>query len=157
MRVAVYCADCYERLDLPAPEKTPDGEAACSKGHGAIAFRHADGVTAGGRVERCSRCERTAFFSQKDFDQRLGCAILLLGALAAAGASALFGGIWFVPVLLAFVVLDRVVARRVPYVVVCYRCDTEYRDVPGAASYKPYDPHVAERDAELKTVRRMAP
>ena len=103
----------------------------------------------------CSRCRSTAFYVQKDFDQRLGCAILAFGAVLALGAASKFGGIWLVPVLLAFAALDFVLARRVPPVVICYRCDTEYRDVPDPASYGPYDPHVAERDADVKTVRAI--
>ena len=155
MRVAVYCAACLERVALPLPSESREGSVTCSKGHEPIAYRHSDDVAAGVRVDRCSRCETTAFFSQKDFDQRLGCALLALGAAVALGVSRLFGGIWFVPVLLAFAALDFLLARRVGSVVICYRCDTEYRDVPGAAAYKPYDPHVAERFAAVKTVRRL--
>lgn len=81
--------------------------------------------------------------------------ILGLGAGLAAVASWRFGGVWFVPVLLAFAAADFVLARRVPAVVICYRCDTEYRDVPDPRSYKPYDPHIAERDAAAKTVRAI--
>ncbi len=111
----------------------------------------------GSRVDRCSRCGTTAFYVQKDFDQRLGCAILAAGAAIALGVSWRFGGIWFVPVLLAVAAADVVLARRVEPVVICYRCDTEYRDVPDPTSFRAYDPHVAERFVETKTVRRMNP
>ena len=114
-------------------------------------------MIAGTRVDVCSRCGTTAFYSQKDFDQRLGCAILAAGAALALGVSWRFGGIWFVPVLLAFAAADVVLARRVKPVVICYRCDTEYRDVPDAASVRAWDPHIGERYAETKTVRRMNP
>ena len=111
----------------------------------------------GSSVDRCSGCGKTALYSQKDFDQRLGCLLLGAGACTALAASWRFGGVWFVPVLLVFVAADRWLARRVGEVVICYRCDAEYRDVPDVARYRPYDPHVAERDAELKTMRRMRP
>jgi hypothetical protein len=153
MRISAYCAECLARVPLPVPE----GEAACPNGHGAVAFTHSAAVAGGSRVDRCSRCGATAFFAQKDFDQRLGCALLALGAGLALALARLFGGIWFVPALLAFTGLDLLIARRVGSVVICYRCDTEYRDVPDAASYKPYDPHVAERYAEAKTLRRLNP
>lgn len=107
------------------------------------------------RVDVCSRCGSTAFYVQKDFDQRLGCAILALGVSLALFAAWRFGGIWLVPVLLAFAAIDFVFARRVRPVVICYRCDTEYRDVPDAAAYRPYDPHIAERDAAVQTVRAL--
>jgi hypothetical protein len=157
MRVAVYCAACLARIALPAPVLSREGEAPCPRGHGAIAYRHSDAVASSSSVDLCSRCAATAFFVEKDFDQRLGCALLALGAVLALLVSRLFGGVWFVPALLLFAGLELLVARRVGSVVICYRCDTEYRGVPDAAAYKPYDPHVAERYAELKTVRRMNP
>ena len=46
-------------------------------------------------------------------------------------------------------------ATRVRAVTICYRCDAEYRDVAPNPRHRGYDPHVAERDAEVKTVRRM--
>ena len=159
MRVAVYCSECMARLPLPPPSERAAGEVNCSSPskHSpvSIAFSHSDAVCRGERVDACSRCKSTAFYVQKDFDQRLGCAILALGASLAVVASWRFGGIWFVPILLAFAALDFGLARRVPPVVICYRCDTEYRDVPGAGRYRPYDPHVAERDAAVKTVRAI--
>jgi hypothetical protein len=114
-------------------------------------------VITGSRVDVCSRCGTTAFYVQKDFDQRVGCAILAAGAALALGASWRFGGIWFVPVLLAFAAADLVLARRIKPVVICYRCDTEYRDIEDAAAVRAWDPHVAERFADTKTVRRMIP
>ena len=122
-----------------------------------ISFSHSPSVVGGERVDQCSRCGSTAFYVQKDFDQRLGCAILALGAALALLAAWKFGGVWLVPVLLVFAAADFVLARRIPPVVICYRCDTEYRDVPAAGAYKPYDPHVAERDAAVRTVRAMNP
>lgn len=155
MTVGTYCGDCLTRIDLPT--EAAGGEAPCPKGHDAIPFRHSEAVVEGARVDRCSRCDASAFYAQKDFDQRLGCAILALGAAAALAVAHFFGGIWFAPVLLVFAAGDFVLARRVGSVVICYRCDTEYRGVPDAASYKAYDPHVAERYAEAKTLRRMNP
>jgi hypothetical protein len=148
-----------ERLELPPPSERASGEVSCSSPSkkSSISFSHSSSVVSGARVDQCSRCTSTAFYVQKDFDQRLGCAILALGAALALLAAWRFGGVWLVPVLLAFAAMDFVLARRVSPVVICYRCDTEYRDVPGAGTYKPYDPHVAERDAEVRTVRAMNP
>lgn len=159
VRIAVYCTDCMERLELPPPSERASGEVFCSSPSkkSSIAFSHSPSVCRTERVDSCSRCKSTAFYVQKDFDQRLGCAILALGAVLALVAAWKLGGVWLVPVLLAFAAIDFVLARRVPPVVICYRCDTEYRGVPDAGSYRPYDPHVAERDAEVKTLRAMNP
>ncbi|MEO6323970.1 MAG: hypothetical protein ABIT01_00705 [Thermoanaerobaculia bacterium] len=156
MKISVYCSDCMVSIPLPAVD-APPGEVACPGGHPPIPFEHRAPVPAGGAPERCSRCGHAAFYRQLDFDQRVGCVILFAGAVIALAVSKAFGGIWFVPVLLVFAAADFVLARRVGTVVICYRCDSEYRDVPDLTRYRPYDAHIAERDAPLKTVRRMNP
>ena len=157
MRVSVYCSECLARIELPPPQETPIGSVPCPSHHSSISFSHSEAVKAGARVDACSRCSSTALFSQKDFDQRVGCAILAAGAGVALAVSWRFGGIWFVPVLLLVAAADLVLQRRIAPVVICYQCDTEYRGVSDAAATRPYDPHVAERFAEVKTVRRMNP
>lgn len=174
VRVAVYCSECMARIELPPPETVAAGQAPCPSypskksstdsssssspsEHEFISFSHSPTVISGSRVDACSRCSSTALYAQKDFDQRFGCAILAAGAALALGVSWRFGGIWFVPVLLAVAAADLVLARRVKPVVICYQCDTEYRDVPDASSVRAWDPHVAERFVETKTVRRMIP
>ena len=157
VRVSVYCSECLARIELLPPQEMPTGSVSCPSEHSSISFSHSEAVKAGSRVDACSRCASTALFSQKDFDQRLGCAILAAGAAVALGVSWRFGGIWFVPVLLLVAAADLVLARRVAPVVICYQCDTEYRGAAGASATRPYDPHVAERFAEVKTVRRMNP
>ena len=157
MRVSVYCSECLARIELPPPQETLSGSVSCPSKHSSISFSHSEAVKSGSVVDVCSRCSSSALFSQKDFDQRLGCAILAAGAAVALGVSWRFGGIWFVPVLLLVAAADLVLARRVAPVVICYRCDTEYRGVANAGGTRPYDPHVAERFAAVKTVRRMNP
>ena len=151
MRVRFYCPDCLTARDH-APDDT--GSFTCAKC--GRAYEAAFGGVLGNEgVESCAFCGNHAFFLQKDFDQRLGCLIM-----AASLALALFvgwkaGWIWFTPVLLVSVVIDWVVAASIRPVTICYRCDAEYRDVPTNPRHKGYDPHVAERYGERKTVRRM--
>jgi hypothetical protein len=157
MRVSVYCSECLARIELPPPQETINGSVSCPSEHSSIDFTHSEAVRGGERVDVCSRCSSSALFTQKDFDQRLGCAILAAGAAVALGVSWRFGGIWFVPVLLLVAAVDLFLARRIAPVVICYQCNTEYRGVADKSATRPYDPHVAERFAEVKTVRRMNP
>jgi hypothetical protein len=106
-------------------------------------------------VERCGFCGNRAFFVQRDFDQRIGCVIMALSIGVALGVGAKFGWIWFTPVLLATVLIDWALALVIKPVTICYRCDAEYREVPLNPRHRPYDPHIGERYAETKTVRRM--
>ena len=146
-----YCPDCLTSRDFSAPET---GNLACEK-CGKPYSADFEGCVGADGVERCAFCGKRAFFLQKDFDQRLGCAFMGISLALALFVGWKFGWIWFTPVLLATVVVDWIVATRVRAVTICYRCDAEYRDVPPNPRHRGYDPHVAERDAEVKTVRRM--
>lgn len=151
MRAKHYCADCLTAREHGAGESGDFACAKCGKGY-AAGF---DGVLGTEGLERCAFCDNRAFFLQKDFDQRLGCLIMAVSLGIALFAGWKFGWIWFTPVLLVSVVVDWIVAARIRPVTICYRCDAEYRDVPVHPRHKGYDPHVAERYAEKKTVRRM--
>jgi hypothetical protein len=151
VRARRYCPAC-----LTAREHAPSdsGEFRCAKCGAAYAVAFGPDA-ASGPIERCGFCGGRAFFLQKDFDQRLGCLLLATSLGIALFVGWRFGWVWFTPVLLASVVVDWIVARRTRPVTICYRCDAEYRDLPLHPRHRSYDPHVAERYAERKTVRRM--
>jgi len=151
MRVRYYCGECLMARDFapPFPEAAEQACARCGK-----AFAADFGALTGAEFP-CAFCGNRAFFLQKDFDQRLGCLIMAASLGAAFLVGWRLGWIWFTPVLLATVLIDWVVAARIRPVAICYRCDAEYRDLPDPSHYKAYDPHVAERYAETKTLRRM--
>jgi len=151
MRARHYCADCLNEREHGEADS---GDFQCGKCGNAYSARFDAAVTPNG-VEQCAFCGGHAFFLQKDFDQRLGCLAMAVSLAIALFVGWRFGWIWFTPVLLASVVVDWVVAARIKPVTICYRCDAEYRDVEVNPHHKGYDPHVAERYAETKTVRRM--
>jgi hypothetical protein len=151
VRVRRYCPTCLTSLDFNELEA---GDLACAKCAEPYAVR-GGGVLGPAGVERCAFCGGRAFFLQKDFDQRLGCLFMGISLALALFVGWKVGWIWFTPVLLATVVVDWIVAARIKPVTICYRCDAEYREMPSNPRHRGYDPHIAERYAETKTVRRM--
>jgi hypothetical protein len=151
VRARRYCPACLASRDHAESDA---GEFACAR-CGCVYSARLGGVLGDSGVERCGFCGNRTFFLQKDFDQRLGCLFLGISLAIALVVGWKFGWIWFTPVLLATVVIDWIVATRVRPVTICYRCDAEYRDVPLHPRHRGYDPHVAERYAERKTLRRM--
>jgi hypothetical protein len=150
VRARHYCPDCLATRDFAEGESGEFKCRRCGKDFAATA-----GAVGPNGLERCEFCGNRAFFLQKDFDQRLGCAIMALSLALALFVGWRFGWIWFTPVLLATVLVDWIVAARIRPVTICYRCDAEYRDVAANPRHRGYDPHVAERYAAKKTVRRM--
>lgn len=151
MRARYYCPACLSKRDFLEPG---DAELACARCGRAYATRPS-GVLGPAGVERCLFCGNRAFFIQKDFDQRLGCLLMGLSLGIALFVGWRFGWVWFTPVLLGSVLVDWMLATRIGAVTICYRCDAEYRDAPLNPRHRAHDPHVAERYAARKTVRRM--
>jgi hypothetical protein len=151
VRARRYCPACLTSRDHAEGD---GGAFACEK-CGQRYDAAWEGTLSSEGVEQCGFCGNRTFFLQKDFDQRLGCLIMAVSLAAAFFVGWQFGWIWFTPVLLATVLIDWVVAARIRPVTICYRCDAEYRDVPVHSGHKGYDPHIAERYAERKTLRRM--
>ena len=151
MRARRYCPTCLE-----AREHSPSdaGEFRCAR-CGEPYRARLPGTAPAGALERCGFCGNRAFFLQKDFDQRLGCLLMAISLAAALFVGWKVGWIWFTPVLLVSVVVDWIVASRIRPVTICYRCDAEYRELPVSPRHRGYDPHVAERYASRKTLRRM--
>jgi hypothetical protein len=151
MRARHYCPTCLEAREHVPSDSGDFRCVKCGEGYSA----RLSGVAPAGPVERCGFCGNRAFFLQKDFDQRLGCFLMAISLAAALFVGWKAGWIWFTPVLLLSVVVDWIVAYRIRPVTICYRCDAEYRDLPLNARHRAYDPHVAERYAKRKTLRRM--
>jgi DNA-directed RNA polymerase subunit RPC12/RpoP len=152
VRIRLYCPDCLARVELDAARPA---EGACAKCARFWSFVPSETELRENRVDRCGSCGHRAFFVQRDFDQRIGCLILAASLAAALFVGWRFGWIYFTPVLLATVLIDWILAFRIGPVTICYRCDAEYRDVASNSRHRPYDPHVAERFARVRTVRRM--
>jgi len=78
-------------------------------------------------VDRCPVCEGAEFYIRKDFDPKVGLAVVIVGALISASFY------WFGRDLIAYGILasaaliDLVVYGRLKDVTVCYRCHSEFR------------------------------
>jgi hypothetical protein len=86
----------------------------------------------GGRpVKRCAVCGDTNFFIQKDFNQKLGCAIVAVGAILVP---------WTYGLSLAVcAAIDALLYMWLPMVTVCYICSSRYRGIPLDPEHAKYD------------------
>ncbi len=94
-------------------------------------------------VDRCPVCEGSDFYIRKDFDPKIGLAVVIIGALTSAAFY------WFGRDLVAYSILggaaliDLVVYGRLRDLTVCYRCHTEFRGAY-ARTAAPFDLHTAD-------------
>ena len=107
----------------------------------------------GDGVDQCPVCEGADFYRRKDFDPKLGLAVIITGALISAGFY------WFGLDLIAYGVLgaaallDLIVCGRLKDITVCYWCHAEFRG-KRAPTADVFDLHTADV-LELEWARRL--
>ena len=88
-------------------------------------------------LEVCLTCGSDKLYSQKDFNRKLGLAIVIVGAVLSPWTYGLS--------LVAFMGLDYGLYRFVPEVTVCYACDGIHRSFQHNPLHRAHDPLLAER------------
>lgn len=123
MRIRTQCRACG--LPFPAVLTPETGSLPCPQ-CGDVRQVPAEGWTdaPGGQVEVCPLCGCRHLYRQRDFNRALGCGLVALGAVLVPWTFGLS--------LIAFGLVDLWLYRRLKDAVVCYKCDTVYRDArPG--------------------------
>lgn len=87
--------------------------------------------------DTCPFCQCRQFYVQKDFNQALGCLIMAFGIILVP----LTYGI-SLPV---FALVDWILYRKVPTIVVCYRCAGEFRGFSVSENLKSFMHHIGEK------------
>ncbi|MCR4336478.1 MAG: hypothetical protein NUV91_01545 [Candidatus Omnitrophica bacterium] len=84
--------------------------------------------------ERCAICQCRQFYAQKDFNRGLGCLIILIGIILVPKTYGLS-----LPV---FALIDWLLYKKYPTMVICYRCGAEYRGFSAPSHLKPFMHHI---------------
>ena len=87
--------------------------------------------------DRCPVCGGRQFYLQKDFNQALGCFIMLIGIVLVPWTYGLS-----LPV---FALFDWIFYKRVPTMVICYKCLSEFRGFKILPHFKPFMHHIGEK------------
>jgi hypothetical protein len=95
--------------------------------------------------ERCLVCGCDDLWRQKDFPQRLGLAMVALGAVLSTIAWAYHLPATALGILLGFALVDLVLFSFMQDVLVCYRCHARYRDIPFRDDQPRFNLETAER------------
>ncbi|MDC1174612.1 hypothetical protein OAT67_04435 [Bacteriovoracaceae bacterium] len=88
-------------------------------------------------IKDCPCCERKDFYQQKDFNRKLGVLLFVIAAILS---------IWTYGI--SFIVLyifDLVLYKLLGNVVVCYKCNTLFRNVNNISEIPPFDHEMNDR------------
>jgi hypothetical protein len=103
------------------------------------------GAFDGDRICRCLVCPSTDLFLRKDFPQRLGVGIVVIGFVASSIAWAYMMPLWTFAILFATALIDVVLYAVVPNALMCYRCGAQYRDISEIDEYEAFNLETHER------------
>ncbi|MGD9719642.1 MAG: hypothetical protein AB7O59_00310 [Pirellulales bacterium] len=99
----------------------------------------------GEQLRRCIACPSTDLFVRKDFPQRLGVTIVVLGIVASSIAWAYTYTIATFAILFATALVDVVLYLVVPDALACYRCGAMYRLAKGMERHGAFNLETHER------------
>jgi hypothetical protein len=141
MQVVFQCPGCHETRRAAVVSGT--AALACD------ACRWSRNVPADDRESaaprRCLVCGCDDLWRQKEFPQRVGLAMVALGALLSTIAWAYHMPATALGVLLGFALVDLVLFTVMKDVLVCYRCHARYRDVVFRDDHPRFNLETAER------------
>jgi hypothetical protein len=88
-------------------------------------------------LERCLACGGAQLYVQRDFNQKAGLAVVIVGAVLAPFTYYLS--------LVAAALIDAGLFLLLPEITVCYRCQAHYRRFARNPRHQPFDLHIAEQ------------
>ena len=142
MEVAAACPLCRQAVNL---EIAGDGQPViCPSCSGEVLVQLGDVFFSQRTIDRCVVCGEQHLFRQKDFSQRLGCTIFVVGAGGGLYLGLTYSILWLWGILLATAALDWLLYRYVADVVICYRCKAHYRNLAANPAIGPYDLQLAD-------------
>ena len=140
MEVRFTCVECQQPASqelLPSTEVVAC--ARCGASHRVPAEAFADG-----QPVRCVVCPCRELFYRRDFDQRWGVSIVVIGFALATVAWAFHKPLWTYATLFATAAIDMVLYFLVGNVVECYRCHAQYRGLE-SERYEAFELETHER------------
>ena len=154
MDIVVKCPQCDAGLPVRAAD--PPAAIKCGRCGRDIPLSFSGALREDRGVDRCAVCDGPDFYTRKDFDPKIGLAVVMVGALI----SAVF--YWYERDLIAYSILagaaliDLVVYGRLKDLTVCYRCHSEYRGAypRTAPAFDLHTADVLEQEYERRIGRR---
>jgi len=117
----------------------------------------AEGALDGQRITRCLVCPSTDLFIRKDFPQRIGVGLVVIGILGSCVAWYHANLLWTFGILFATALADVLLYAVVGNVLMCYRCNALYRDVASLDSHGQFDLETHEKYRQLAARMKTIP
>ncbi len=151
MNISYHCPACHQanRESLSAAATTLE----CAACHGPITIPA--GAITGERIHRCLVCPSSDLYARKDFPQKLGVALVVLGFIGSSIAWAYYMVLLSFAILFGTALLDLVLYIVMGESLTCYRCGAQYRGCEDIEVHGGFDLETHEKYRQLAA--RMTP
>jgi hypothetical protein len=122
---AIACSHCQRQITIP------------------------DGAVKGQQIHRCLVCPSTELFARKDFPQRLGVALVIVGFVGSSIAWFNYQVLWSFAILFATALIDLILYIVMGESLTCYRCHAQYRGVEEIERHGGFNLETHERYRQL--------
>ena len=131
--IAYACASCGREATGGL-----DGQGRCAHCGATRSLGVADALRASRIVEACPACGNALLYVQRDFNQKVGLAVVVVGAALAPFTP-------FYSSLFVAAAVDAGLYALLPDVTVCYRCQAHLRGFARNPRHHAFDQHLAEQ------------
>src|SRR5207302_3941530 len=123
MNVTYNCSGCGRSVrESISPESSA---LSCPHCHQQIAIP--EGAIVGRQISRCLVCPSRELYARKDFPQRLGVALVVIGFVGSSIAWANYRVLWTFAILFCTALVDLLLYIIMGVSLTCYRCGAQYR------------------------------
>ncbi len=110
-----------------------------------------------GRINRCLVCPSKDLYARKDFPQRLGVALVVLGFVGSSIAWAHYQVLWTFAILFGTALVDLLLYIVMGESLTCYRCGAQYRGCEDIERHGGFDLETHERYRQLAARTKSKP
>jgi hypothetical protein len=134
MTIQITCSECGSGIHVYPSLKSKTAKCDVCEHLTPISFdsNHEDGV-----LENCPCCSRKDFYSQKDFNRKIGVILFVLAAIIAIFTYGIS--------LIVLYIFDLILFRRLGNIAVCYNCQTIFRKVNNVENIGPFNHEMNDR------------
>lgn len=141
MNVVYACRNCehFNRTELTSGIQSLRCETCGHESH------FASEAVSDGRISSCLVCGCPELYVRKDFSQRLGVTIVVVGLASYLVAIALHLRYVGWGILFATALIDLILYLRMKSMLQCYRCQASYRGLAALEAFEPFDLETYEK------------
>jgi hypothetical protein len=145
MNVTYNCPNCHRTTRAQFTAESHD--IACTHCQQQITVPEA--AVIGRQINRCLICPSKELFARKDFPQRLGVALVIIGFVGSSIAWFNYQVLWSFAILFATALIDLVLYIVMGESLTCYRCHAQYRGVEEIERHGGFNLETHERHRQL--------